>query len=206
MSNIFRADDSCSHQISNALLIGSVAFLIAAPPLSVPRPEGLQSPEPYSTLALRPQYVYCTTHGFIRIICTQTTMSRHFLFSSLSSCLEINAKRSTCCCPGSQILFSFILRTLLLRFTYVFHQTVSTAENEQVGLAVTLKTCTLFESGPCYRLYWVRGFMFFLSLSRRMQEQFLETGCYCLLPIHHHLPTSLVKKIVNLCSWNSVVK
>jgi hypothetical protein len=34
MSNIFRTDNSCAHQISNDLVIGTVAFLIAAPPLS----------------------------------------------------------------------------------------------------------------------------------------------------------------------------
>jgi hypothetical protein len=49
MSNIFRADNTCAHQISNGLLIGSVALLIPAPRLSVPRPAVLQSPDPYST-------------------------------------------------------------------------------------------------------------------------------------------------------------
>jgi hypothetical protein len=48
MSNIFRADNSCAHQIRNGLLIGTVAFLIPAPPLSELRPAGLQSPDPNS--------------------------------------------------------------------------------------------------------------------------------------------------------------
>jgi hypothetical protein len=50
VSDIFRADNNCVHQISNGLLIGSVAFLILAPlSLSLSYPAGFQSPDPYST-------------------------------------------------------------------------------------------------------------------------------------------------------------
>jgi hypothetical protein len=48
MSNIFRAGNSCAYQIRNDLLIGTIAFLTLAPLLSVPRPAGLQSPDPYT--------------------------------------------------------------------------------------------------------------------------------------------------------------
>jgi hypothetical protein len=47
VSNIFRADNSYIHQISNGPLIDSVTFSYYSSSLSVPRPAGLKGLDPY---------------------------------------------------------------------------------------------------------------------------------------------------------------